>query len=78
MKAEDVHPSHKMEDNDYGSDRHSDMNCTVCGYSHCVLCLDGEGMDDDELKEPCIGFKHWNLLHDGDKVLGRRSGTGWF
>lgn len=77
MKTEQVHKSHPMKYNEYGSDDHCDMTCTVCERSHCYLCPDGRGMDDDELKEACIGFCWLEAVWEDGKIIGRRSGTGW-
>jgi hypothetical protein len=78
MEVKKVHPSHKMKDDDWGDDRHCLMTCEVCSYSHCSLCLEGSGMDDDELKAPCIGFDWTKGIFDGEgNIIGRRSGTGW-
>lgn len=77
MEVEKVHTSHKMKDNDWGDDRHCMMRCETCGLNHCYLCPEGSGMDDDELKAVCLGFQ-WSEGHwEGDKLIGRRSGTGW-
>lgn len=78
MKTEQVHKSHVMVDNTYGSDDHCDVTCTVCYLSHCYLCADGRGVDDDDLKKQCIGFSQFDAMHDANgTVIGRRSGTGW-
>ena len=78
MEVAKVHPSHQMKDNDWGDDRHCQMYCTVCNYTHCYLCPEGSGMDDSELKAECIGFSNYDVMYDANgNVLGRKSGTGW-
>jgi hypothetical protein len=81
MEVNEVHPSHQMEDDDYGPDNHCQMTCTTCRYSHCYLCPDGSGGDDDDLKAECIGFEWydsiWITVAGKDKLIGRKSGTGW-
>lgn len=67
-----------MQYNEYGSDDHCDMTCDICHYTHCYLCADGRGMDDDDLKKQCIGFPWTSAMHDANgTIIGRRSGTGW-
>lgn len=78
MDVKLVHESHQMEASEYGSDDHCDVICTVCDMSHCYLCPDGQGLDDDELKEPCMGFSQFDAVWDGDRLVGRKSKTGWF
>lgn len=76
MDVKLVHPSHRMEDDEYGSDDHCTMRCTVCEYGHCYLCTGGQ--DDDELKAQCVGFSWYHGIYDdGGKLIGRKSGTGW-
>ena len=77
METDKVHPSHQMEDVDYADDRHCMMSCKVCGMSHCCLCPEGSGIDDDALKAECIGFPWYRVIWNGDRLIGRKSGTGW-
>jgi len=78
MELREIHPSHDMECNDYGSDDHDDYNCRTCKLSTCIMCRQGSGLDDDELAKPCTGYPWYNGVYDGDgKLIGRKSGTGW-
>ena len=76
MELKYVHPSHKMKWNEYNG-RHEDYTCTVCDYYTSVCCPEDPCGDDDELKAECIGFSWYNGVWDGDKLIGRKSGTGW-
>lgn len=77
MDLKEIHPSHKMEYNDYGSDNHDDHSCKICHMSTCFMCRPGEGPDDDELQAPCWGFPWTEGIYSGDTLIGRKSGTGW-
>lgn len=81
MDRADLHPSHVMKDNDWGDDRHCQESCETCHLIHCYLCRTGEGLDDDELKEPCIGYSIFKQLEvadeDGVTHKVRKGGTGW-
>lgn len=82
MKREDIDASHVMVDNDFDDDRHCLETCKTCSLTHCYLCKTGEGMDDDELAVPCLGFNRWNSYEvtgvDEITRTVKRSGTGWF
>lgn len=78
MDREDIHPSHVMEDNDYGDDNHCPESCKNCHLTHCYLCPTGWGMDDDELAVTCMGYPWYDQYFVGDKPIGRKSKTGWF
>lgn len=77
MDKKDLHPSHQMEDDDYGPDLHCTENCKICRYGHCYLCPTDHGMDDAELQAQCIGFPWYDGEWNGDKLVGHKSGTGW-
>jgi hypothetical protein len=67
-----------MEYNEYGDDRHCMVMCKNCNLTHCYLCHDGRGLDDDELKVQCLNYPDWHKVYDGSgKHIGRKSGTGW-
>jgi len=77
MELSKIHPSHQMGYSEYGSDNHDDHSCKTCQMSTCLMCPAGRGMDDGDLAEPCIGFPWLEGVYDGDRMIGRRSGTGW-
>lgn len=77
MEKSKVHPSHKMQDDDYGPDNHCTVRCETCALGHCYLCRGTNGMDDDELQAECVGYPWYDSVFDGDKPIGRKSGTGW-
>jgi hypothetical protein len=77
MEKSKIHPSHKMRDNDWGDDRHCMETCEGCSYSHCYVCRTGDGIDDDELQVPCIGFPWYEGVWKAAALIGRKSGTGW-
>lgn len=66
MDIKDIHPSHEMKEFDEFADPHMGTMCIVCHYMTCFLCKTGEGMDDEELADECIG-EHWADSYKRDR-----------
>lgn len=66
MRLDEIDKSHILEEEDF-TEPHDGWICMICRRMTCRNCKFGDGLDDEEMSEPCIGYDYM-LDYDGEGI----------